>query len=82
MDYLKDLNSFQKAAVTHTEGPCLVIAGAGSGKTRVLTYRIAHLIKEHKIAKDMLTIHLIIFNLFFISLFLLFLYKFYPIHFD
>ena len=46
MEYLKDLNSNQKEAVTHEKGPCLVIAGAGSGKTRVLTYRIAHLIKN------------------------------------
>tara|TARA_Y100000766_G_scaffold84869_1_gene72153 strand:+ start:1041 stop:3257 length:2217 start_codon:yes stop_codon:yes gene_type:complete len=46
MKYLKDLNSNQKEAVTHEKGPCLVIAGAGSGKTRVLTYRIAHLIKN------------------------------------
>ena len=46
MEYLKDLNSNQKEAVIHEKGPCLVIAGAGSGKTRVLTYRIAHLMKN------------------------------------
>ena len=46
MEYLDNLNSNQKEAVIHENGPCLVIAGAGSGKTRVLTYRIAHLIKK------------------------------------
>ncbi len=46
MEYLDNLNSNQKEAVIHENGPCLVIAGAGSGKTRVLTYRIAHLIKN------------------------------------
>ena len=46
MEYLDNLNSNQKEAVVHENGPCLVIAGAGSGKTRVLTYRIAHLIKN------------------------------------
>ncbi len=47
-DYLKNLNDSQKEAVMHLEGPLLIVAGAGSGKTRVLTSRIANIIKEKK----------------------------------
>ena len=46
MDILNNLNNEQKQAVMHMEGPCLVLAGAGSGKTKVLTTRIANMINE------------------------------------
>ena len=47
-DYLKNLNKAQKEAVMHIDGPLLIVAGAGSGKTKVLTSRIANIIKEKK----------------------------------
>ena len=46
MDFLQSLNNTQREAVTYKNGPLMVIAGPGSGKTRVLTFRIAHLIQE------------------------------------
>ena len=48
LNYLKNLNENQRKSVINLDGPCLIIAGAGSGKTRVLTTRVAHIIKERK----------------------------------
>ena len=48
LEYFKSLNEKQQEAVSYLEGPLLIVAGAGSGKTKVLTSRIAHIIKQKK----------------------------------
>ena len=47
-NYLENLNKKQKEAIVDLDGPCLIVAGAGSGKTRVLTSRVVHIIKQRK----------------------------------
>jgi DNA helicase-2/ATP-dependent DNA helicase PcrA len=47
LNYLSELNEMQREAVLHKDGPIIIVAGAGSGKTKVLTTRVAHLMAEH-----------------------------------
>ncbi|MFW6329838.1 MAG: UvrD-helicase domain-containing protein, partial [Alkalispirochaetaceae bacterium] len=55
-DLLSELNPEQRSAVTTLDGPLLIIAGAGSGKTRVITYRIAHMLAQRIMGEQILAL--------------------------
>ena len=50
-NFLKELNGQQKSAVLNTDGPTLVVAGAGSGKTKVLTSKLAYIVEQKKLGR-------------------------------
>ncbi|NQV93262.1 UvrD-helicase domain-containing protein [Candidatus Kaiserbacteria bacterium] len=56
MNYLDDLNENQRTAVLHKDGPLLIIAGAGAGKTRVLAHRVLHLLKDGVLPEEILAV--------------------------
>ena len=63
-EYLNNLNNAQKEAVLYLDGPLLIVAGAGSGKTKVLTSRIAHIIKEKKAFPNQILSEILTFKLY------------------
>ena len=56
-DFLNNLNNAQKDAIMHLDGPLLIVAGAGSGKTKVLTSRIANIIHKKSFSKSNFSCH-------------------------
>ena len=58
-NYLTHLNENQKEAIIDLDGPCLIVAGAGSGKTKVLTSRVVHVLKKKKLGQTKFSVSLL-----------------------